>query len=177
MGNTEVPCAASVEGRVPPFLRNSGMGWVRAPLSSSGSDAPLGVLELQGHEPRNGVAMGRPDLLDQRFFSEGHPIGLSICRKPLFVCRVHPIENLRSPWPQPRRISSYRRDAADIGHEDTGLARDIGADIPRIGQRIEGTISDFVIVLHPRRSSAACSASMRVKPRSRRYKLGTLLGR
>jgi ribonuclease PH len=30
MGNTEVLCAASVEGRVPPFLRNSGMGWVTA---------------------------------------------------------------------------------------------------------------------------------------------------
>ena len=30
MGNAEVPCAASVEGRVPPFLRNSGMGWVTA---------------------------------------------------------------------------------------------------------------------------------------------------
>jgi ribonuclease PH len=28
MGFTEVLCAASVEGRVPPFLRNSGMGWV-----------------------------------------------------------------------------------------------------------------------------------------------------
>src|ERR1700674_1653077 len=30
MGNTEVLCAASVEGRVPPFMRNSGMGWVTA---------------------------------------------------------------------------------------------------------------------------------------------------
>ncbi|HKM65407.1 MAG TPA: ribonuclease PH [Acidisphaera sp.] len=30
MGNTEVLCAASVEGRVPPFLRNSGTGWVTA---------------------------------------------------------------------------------------------------------------------------------------------------
>jgi len=28
MGGTEVLCAASVEARVPPFLRNSGMGWV-----------------------------------------------------------------------------------------------------------------------------------------------------
>jgi ribonuclease PH len=27
-GQTEVLCAASVEGRVPPFLRNSGQGWV-----------------------------------------------------------------------------------------------------------------------------------------------------
>src|SRR6516225_10444940 len=30
MGGTEVLCAASVEGRVPPFLRNSGQGWVTA---------------------------------------------------------------------------------------------------------------------------------------------------
>src|SRR5579863_5808864 len=28
MGNTEILCAASVEARVPPFLRNSGQGWV-----------------------------------------------------------------------------------------------------------------------------------------------------
>ncbi len=28
MGGTEVLCAASVESRVPPFLRNSGTGWV-----------------------------------------------------------------------------------------------------------------------------------------------------
>ncbi len=30
MGNTEVLCAASVESRVPPFLRNTGLGWVTA---------------------------------------------------------------------------------------------------------------------------------------------------
>ncbi len=30
MGNTEVLCAASVEGRVPPFMRNSGQGWITA---------------------------------------------------------------------------------------------------------------------------------------------------
>ncbi len=30
MGGTEVLCAASVESRVPPFLRNSGTGWVTA---------------------------------------------------------------------------------------------------------------------------------------------------
>jgi ribonuclease PH len=30
MGGTEVLCAASVEGRVPPFLRGSGQGWVTA---------------------------------------------------------------------------------------------------------------------------------------------------
>ncbi len=30
MGNTEVLCAASVEPKVPPFMRNSGLGWVTA---------------------------------------------------------------------------------------------------------------------------------------------------
>ena len=30
MGGTEVLCAASVEGRVPPFLRGAGLGWVTA---------------------------------------------------------------------------------------------------------------------------------------------------
>ncbi|MDB5414645.1 MAG: ribonuclease, partial [Rubritepida sp.] len=30
MGNTEVLCAASVEGRVPSFMRNQGLGWVTA---------------------------------------------------------------------------------------------------------------------------------------------------
>ncbi|MGH7156200.1 MAG: ribonuclease PH [Acetobacteraceae bacterium] len=30
IGNTEVLCAASVEGRVPPFLRGAGQGWVTA---------------------------------------------------------------------------------------------------------------------------------------------------
>ncbi len=30
MGRTEVLCAASVEAKVPPFLRNSGLGWVTA---------------------------------------------------------------------------------------------------------------------------------------------------
>lgn len=30
VGNTEVLCTASVEGRVPPFLRNQGLGWVTA---------------------------------------------------------------------------------------------------------------------------------------------------
>jgi ribonuclease PH len=30
MGGTEVLCAASVEARVPPFLRNAGLGWVTA---------------------------------------------------------------------------------------------------------------------------------------------------
>ena len=30
MGNTKVVCSASVENGVPPFLRNTGQGWVTA---------------------------------------------------------------------------------------------------------------------------------------------------
>src|SRR5512142_1105695 len=33
VGNTRVLCAASVEDTVPPFLRNSGKGWVTAEYS------------------------------------------------------------------------------------------------------------------------------------------------
>src|SRR5918992_4498268 len=33
MGQTRVVCSASVEERVPPFLRNSGQGWITAEYS------------------------------------------------------------------------------------------------------------------------------------------------
>src|SRR5512140_3643407 len=33
VGNTRVLCAASIENTVPPFLRNSGKGWVTAEYS------------------------------------------------------------------------------------------------------------------------------------------------
>ncbi|MBI4200674.1 MAG: ribonuclease PH, partial [Chloroflexi bacterium] len=33
VGRTKVICAATVEERVPPFLRNSGKGWVTAEYS------------------------------------------------------------------------------------------------------------------------------------------------
>src|SRR6266446_4310436 len=33
VGNTQVLCAASIEDTVPPFLRNSGKGWVTAEYS------------------------------------------------------------------------------------------------------------------------------------------------
>src|ERR1051325_9844863 len=38
---------------------------------------------------------------------------------------------------------------ADIWHEDTRLPGDIGADIPRVREGIEGTVRDLVVVLHP----------------------------
>src|SRR5580700_7361058 len=42
-----------------------------------------------------------------------------------------------------------RGDATDIRHEHAGLAGNIGADIPRIGERIEGTVRHLVVVQHP----------------------------
>ena len=33
MGQTRVVCSASVDERVPPFLRNSGQGWITAEYS------------------------------------------------------------------------------------------------------------------------------------------------
>src|SRR5262245_59899510 len=33
VGNTQVLCAASIEDTIPPFLRNSGKGWVTAEYS------------------------------------------------------------------------------------------------------------------------------------------------
>ncbi len=49
MGGTEVLCAASVEGRVPPFLRGKGEGWVTA---------EYGMLPRATHTPRR--ARGGP---------------------------------------------------------------------------------------------------------------------
>jgi ribonuclease PH len=52
MGNTEVLCAASVESRVPPTLRDSGMGWVTAEYCVLPSDA-------YEHEAVRGKQSGR----------------------------------------------------------------------------------------------------------------------
>src|SRR6516162_84518 len=40
-------------------------------------------------------------------------------------------------------------DAADIGHEDAGLAGDVCAHVPGIGARIERGVADLVDVLDP----------------------------
>src|ERR1700730_6770076 len=40
-------------------------------------------------------------------------------------------------------------DAADIGHEDPRLARNIGAHVPGVRQRIERAVGDLVGVLDP----------------------------
>src|SRR4051812_27896961 len=39
--------------------------------------------------------------------------------------------------------------AADIGHEDLRLARDVGAHVPGIGLRIERGVCDLVDMRHP----------------------------
>jgi len=40
-------------------------------------------------------------------------------------------------------------DAADIWHEDPRFPRDVGADIPRVGERIERAVRHLVVVLDP----------------------------
>src|SRR5271165_381448 len=52
MGNTRVICTASVEETVPPFLRNSGKGWI----SSEYAMLPRATLTRTPRE----VAKGRP---------------------------------------------------------------------------------------------------------------------
>src|SRR4051794_20473309 len=90
------------------------------------------------------MARSRPALSPRQ-----HPIGLSVCRKPPFVREYTQSKTFVALGRDLVALLLIRGDAADIGHEDTGLARNIGADIPRIGQRIESVISDFVVVLHP----------------------------
>ena len=55
MGLTEVLCAASVEARVPPFLRNSGTGWVTAEYGM----LPRATLERTRREASGGRQSGR----------------------------------------------------------------------------------------------------------------------
>ena len=55
MGNTEVLCAASVETRVPPFLRGSGQGWVTAEYGM----LPRATSERTRREASTGKQSGR----------------------------------------------------------------------------------------------------------------------
>src|ERR1700722_16507118 len=52
VGNTHVLCAASVEENVPPFLRNTGKGWVTAAYSI--------LPRATARRPPREVAKGRP---------------------------------------------------------------------------------------------------------------------
>ena len=71
----------------------------QGPIIVSGPDGTIGVLKLQDHEPRCGVAIGRPELLDQRF-SASDTIAPSICRKPLLLAR----------WAQAEALIAVRHD-------------------------------------------------------------------
>ena len=55
MGQTRVVCAASVEERVPPFLRNSGQGWITAEYSM----LPRATQTRTPREVRRGGPSGR----------------------------------------------------------------------------------------------------------------------
>lgn len=55
MGQTRVVCSASVEDRVPPFLRNSGQGWITAEYSM----LPRATQQRTPREVRRGGPSGR----------------------------------------------------------------------------------------------------------------------
>ena len=55
MGDTRVICSASVEDRVPPFLRNKGQGWVTAEYSM----LPRSTLQRTSRETGRGGPSGR----------------------------------------------------------------------------------------------------------------------
>ena len=55
VGNTRVLCAASIEDSVPPFLRNSGRGWVTAEYSM----LPRATAERNTREVTKGKPSGR----------------------------------------------------------------------------------------------------------------------
>jgi ribonuclease PH len=55
VGNTQVLCAASVEGSTPPFLRNTGKGWVTAEYSM----LPRATATRTAREVSKGRASGR----------------------------------------------------------------------------------------------------------------------
>src|SRR5688572_30202981 len=55
MGQTRVVCSASVEDRVPPFLRNTGQGWI----TSEYSMLPRATQQRTPREVRRGGPSGR----------------------------------------------------------------------------------------------------------------------
>src|ERR1051325_5342234 len=54
MGNTRVVCAASLEDRVPPFLRNSGQGWLTAEHAMLPGSTPTRSSRESGRGGRSG---------------------------------------------------------------------------------------------------------------------------
>ncbi|MGE5664652.1 MAG: ribonuclease PH, partial [Deltaproteobacteria bacterium] len=55
MGETKVVCAASIEARVPPFLKGSGRGWVTAEYAM----LPRSTTTRVQREGRGGKVQGR----------------------------------------------------------------------------------------------------------------------
>ena len=55
MGNTRVICSASLEDRVPPFLRNTGQGWLTAEYAM----LPRATLQRTSRELGRGGPSGR----------------------------------------------------------------------------------------------------------------------
>ena len=55
MGNTRVICTASIEDRVPPFLRNSGKGWLTAEYAM----LPMSTPSRNRRESSSGKVKGR----------------------------------------------------------------------------------------------------------------------
>jgi ribonuclease PH len=55
MGQTRIVCAASIEDRVPPFLRNTGQGWITAEYSM----LPRATQQRTPREARRGGPSGR----------------------------------------------------------------------------------------------------------------------
>src|ERR1700723_4133118 len=55
MGNTRVICTASIEETVPPFMRNSGKGWI----SGEYGMLPRSTLTRSGREAAKGKQSGR----------------------------------------------------------------------------------------------------------------------
>ena len=67
MGATKVICTASVEEKVPPFLRDKGQGWVTAeyamlPRATKDRTQREASRGKQGGENRRNSAVGRPSL-------------------------------------------------------------------------------------------------------------------
>src|SRR5215813_2957504 len=76
-------------------------------------------------------------------------IGSSICCKPLFFNQSTQSKAFVAPGRDLIAFLFVCGDAADIRHEYSRFPRDVGADVPRVRQGIEGAISNLVVVLHP----------------------------
>src|SRR5690348_18276596 len=71
VGNTHVLCAASVEDTVPPFMRNSGKGWVTAEYSM----LPRATSKRTPREVSKGRQSGRTHEIQRLIRSEERRVG------------------------------------------------------------------------------------------------------